>query len=254
MNMKKWLVVLLVVLLAAMAAWAAEPKVTIICDDSDPQFEAISPDGIRVLMDIATPDLLSSPAVAKDILVTTHSHADHYRSNFTDSFPGQQLKIKAGVLQAGGVQVTGIASAHSASGEFLPEGGSNYIYLIEMGNLRIAHFGDIGQEKLTADQLKTLGEIDIAITQLSNSYSGMNIKNLKGFNLMDQVKPKLVIPTHIDEATAKYAAQKWESYYISGPLKISKADLTGGKTKILFMESWGKICKGLKIAKKWQAN
>jgi L-ascorbate metabolism protein UlaG (beta-lactamase superfamily) len=250
--MKKWLIVLFIVVFTIMTAQGAEPKVTIICDDADAQFEAISPDGIRVLMDIANPGLLSSPVVAKDILVTTHSHADHYRSNFVDSFPGQQLKIKAGVLQTDGVQVTGIASAHSASGEFLPEGGSNYIYLIEMGNLRIAHFGDIGQEKLTEDQLKALGEIDVAITQLSNSFSAMNIQNLKGFNLMDQVNPKLILLTHIDEATAKYAAQKWESFYITGPLKISKADLTGGKTKILFMESWGKISKGMKIAKKWQ--
>jgi L-ascorbate metabolism protein UlaG (beta-lactamase superfamily) len=232
-------------------AWGAEPKVTIICDDADPQFEAVSPEGIRVLMDIANPSLLSSPPTAKDLLVTTHSHPDHYLSSFTDSFPGQQLKIKTGVIQTDGVKVTGIASAHSASGDFLAEGGTNYIYLIEMGGLRIVHFGDIGQDIMTDEQLTELGEVDIAITQFSNGFSAMNIENRKGFNLMDQVKPKLIIPTHIDEATAKYAAAKWESFYISGPLKIGKADLKSGKTKFLFMESWGKISKGMKIAKQW---
>lgn len=252
--MKKWLFVLLMVVFISMTAWGAEPKVTIICDDADPQFEAVSPEGTRVLMDIANPSLLSGPPSAKDLLVTTHSHADHYLSSFTDSFPGQQLKIKTGVLQTDGVKITGIASSHSASGEFLAEGGSNYIYLIEMGGLRIVHFGDIGQDNLTAEQLSILGEVDIAIAQFSNSYSAMNIENRKGFNLMDQVKPRLIIPTHIDEVTAKYAAGKWASFYIAGPLKISKADLAGGKTKILFMESWGKICKGMKIAKKWPSN
>lgn len=252
--MKKWLIVFLIVVFVSMTAWGAELKVTIICDDADPQFEALSPEGIRVLIDIANPGLLSSPPVAKDILVTTHRHGDHYLSSFVDSFPGQQLKIKTGMIKNDEVKVTGIASSHSALSEFLPEGGSNYIYLIEMGGLRIAHFGDIGQDKLTAEQLNLLGEIDVAITQFSNSFSAMNIENLKGFHLMDQVKPKLIIPTHIDEATAKYAAGKWESFYMAGPLKIGKADLAGGKTKILFMESWGKICKGLKIAKKWPSN
>lgn len=249
--MKKWLFVLLVVVFTSMTIWGAEPKVTIISDDADPQFEAVSPEGIRVLMDIANPSLLSSPPTAKDLLVTTHSHPDHYLSSFVNSFPGQQLKIKTGILQTDDMKITGIASSHTASNEFLPEGGSNYIYLIETGGLRIVHFGDIGQDKLTAEQLSILGEVDIAITQFSNSYSAMNIENRKGFNLMDQVKPKLIIPTHIDEATAKYAAKKWESFYIAGPLKIGKAELAGGKTKILFMESWGKICKGMKIAKKW---
>jgi L-ascorbate metabolism protein UlaG (beta-lactamase superfamily) len=252
--MKKWLFVLLVVVFTSMTVWGAEQKVAIICDDADPQFEAVSPEGIRVLMDIANPSLLSSPPTAKDLLITTHSHPDHYLSSFTGSFPGQQLKIKTGVLQTDGVKITGIASSHTASGEFLPEGGSNYIYLIEMGGLRIVHFGDIGQDKLTVEQLSVLGEVDIAITQFSNPFSSMNIENRKGFNLMDQVKPKLIIPTHIDEATAKYAAGKWAGFYIAGPLKVGKADLAGGKTKILFMESWGKICKGMKIAKRWPSD
>ena len=54
----------------------------------------------------------------------------------------------------------GIASAHTARDyeEFKPEGGSNYIFIVDMGGLRIAHFGDIGQEYLTEEQLAALGE------------------------------------------------------------------------------------------------
>ena len=254
--MKKWLLILPVITFSFIVTWAAEPKVTIICDDAKSQFEAISPEGVRVLMDIAKPERLSSPAMASDILVTTHSHGDHYLSSFVDSFPGKKLTFETGTLESNGVKITGIASAHTATlGEFLPWGRrSNYIYLIEMGGLRIAHFGDIGQEKLTAKQLNILGEIDIAITQFSNPYSDVNIDNLKGFHLMDQVKPKLIIPTHIDEPTARYAAKKWEGFYIVGPLKIGKADLKPEKPKVLFMESWGKKCMGWNIAKQWQSN
>jgi hypothetical protein len=41
----------------------------------------------------------------------------------------------------------------------------------------------------------------------------MNVKNMKGFNLMDQVKPRLVIPTHADEDAIKIAVERWKDYY-----------------------------------------
>ncbi len=82
-----------------------------------------------------------------------------------------------------------------------------------MAGLRVAHFGDIGQKALTPDQLKILGKVDIAITQLANMYSDMTAQNKKGFNLMDQLKPKLIIPTHIlDPSCATIAAEKWAAY------------------------------------------
>ena len=105
-----------------------------------------------------------------------------------------------------------------------------------MAGLRIAHFGDIGQEALTSKQLKVLGEVGIAVTQLANMFSDMTAANKKGFNLMDQVQPKLIIPTHIHEPTcAKIAAEKWiafESYKKSVSLST---DNLSEKTTIIFM-------------------
>ncbi len=66
------------------------------------------------------------------------------------------------------MSIRGIASVRSASDELQSEGGSNHIYIVDMGGLRIAHFGDIGQEQLTQEQLEALGEVDIALTQLVN--------------------------------------------------------------------------------------
>jgi hypothetical protein len=56
-----------------------------------------------------------------------------------------------------------------------------------------------------------IGSVDLAITQFSNSFSNMNTTNLKGFNLMDQVKPRLIIPTHSDNATIQIAVQLWQT-------------------------------------------
>ncbi len=102
-----------------------------------------------MLVDIYSPQLLSSPATAQDILLTTHTHPDHVNQEFIASFPGQQLMAQAGQLEQPGLIIQGIASAHNAGDSLKPEGGTNYIYLLETGGLRIAHFGDIGQAALT---------------------------------------------------------------------------------------------------------
>ncbi len=203
------------------------------------QFELIDADGHRVLIDVYNPDLLSSPATEADILLTTHAHRDHVNTSFLGDFPGQQLYIGIGEITQPGITVFGMASTHTAfsNDQFQDAEGSNYIYLIEIGGLRIAHFGDIGQEELTAEQLETLGEVDIALTQFVNSYSQMDKNNQKGFNLMDQLKPKLIIPTHGNGNmdAMGYANEIWEAYSNpSNHLVIRSADL-GKETKFIIV-------------------
>jgi L-ascorbate metabolism protein UlaG (beta-lactamase superfamily) len=225
--------------------WAEEPKITIHYEESA-QFELINPEGTRVLIDVHDPSLLSSPATASDILLTTHSHGDHNKPSFVNSFPGKQLYIKTGELVTDEVKITGLSSAHIEGDAFLPEGGTNYIFVIDMAGLRIIHFGGIGQNALTPEQLKAIGEIDIALAPLSNSYSNMNIDNLKGFNLIDQVKPKLIIPTHLDIDEAKYAVKKWRGFYDEKTIKIGKSNLKGAAKFVMLGENslYGKNIMG----------
>lgn len=191
------------------------------------QFELISPAGVRVLIDIYNPQKLSSSPTEQDILLTTHSHWDHLNPGFVANFPGQQLNQQTGRIELGDVVVTGIASAHNAQDPFLESGGTNYIYLIEMGNFRLAHFGDIGQEALTEEQMAVLGEVDILMSQLANPYSLMDAENQKGFNLVNQLKPRLFIPTHTDRATITLAVAQWPVYHTAArPVLIAENQLT----------------------------
>ncbi len=121
--------------------------------------------------------------------------------------------MQTGVLEVPGAIIQGIASSHNIGDRLRPEGGTNYIFLIEIGSLRIAHFGDIGQNTLSEDQLTILGDVDIAITQINNPYSEMDAENRKGINLMEQVQPRLIIPTHSNLDTIKLALAKWDGYY-----------------------------------------
>jgi L-ascorbate metabolism protein UlaG (beta-lactamase superfamily) len=190
------------------------------------QFELISPAGVRVLIDIYNPQKLSSPPTEQDILLTTHSHWDHLNPGFVANFPGQQLNQQTGRIELGDVVVTGIASAHNAQDPFLESGGTNYIFLIEMGNFRLAHFGDIGQEALTAEQFALLGEVDILMSQLANPYSLMDATNQKGVNLVNQLQPRLFIPTHVDRPTMALAVAQWSVYHTAArPVVIAENQL-----------------------------
>jgi hypothetical protein len=200
------------------------------------QFEIITSAGQRILIDVYDPTKLSGPVSDTDILLTTHMHWDHYHPEFQADFPGAQLFLQAAGLDFPGGIIQGLASAHNAEDHLVHEGGTNYIYVIGIGELRIAHFGDIGQNELTDEQLNKLGKIDIALTQLNNPYSDMNVENGKGIHLMEQLQPSLVIPTHLNLDTVKSALTQWDGFYAQSPnIELCKTDLSKGGTKILLM-------------------
>lgn len=249
--MKKFMFLLVIVSLLAISglSMADDAKKVTIYYEGNAQVELVSPQGTRVLIDVYDPSLLSAPATDKDVLLTTHGHSDHV-SPGTTSFTGPSLYIKAGDIQVADVTIKGIPSSHFEDNTYLPEKGSNYIFIIDMAGMRIAHFGDIGQEALTPEQLTALGTVDIAITQLANNFSVMDIVNLKGFNLMEQIKPKMIVPAHDDIETAKYAASLWKTYFKENPLQISAADLKG-PTKLVFVGEKKRLLSKIAKATPW---
>jgi hypothetical protein len=106
------------------------PEVTIYFEDNA-QFELISPAGTRVMIDVASPNALSSPPTEKDILLTTHSRGDHLNVNFADAFPGQQIKIEQGEIELPDVRVFSIQGSHNSTPP--AEQGDNFIFVIDMG-------------------------------------------------------------------------------------------------------------------------
>lgn len=86
--------------------------------EENAQVELIAPQGRRILIDVHDPSGLSRPPVSKDILLTTHNHADHRRLDFVKAFPGQQLDVRTGKIQLAEVSIQGIASSHNEGGDF----------------------------------------------------------------------------------------------------------------------------------------
>lgn len=169
-----------------------------------------------------------------DIITSTHMHKDHNDDFFYSNHQDSKLSLyKAEKFTVKDINVFSILSSHLGD-EIDKEMPSNVIYVYEIDGLRIAHMGDIGQEKLTDEQLKSLGKLDIAFMQFENSYSDYSVDNEKGFRLIEQLKPQIIIPTHSSEAATKKISDivgKYKS--VNNVLEISKNDLKDGVRKVI---------------------
>lgn len=204
------------------------------------QLEIHSTDGTRILVDVSDRKRLSSPPKDTDILLTTHVHGDHYIPEFVKEFKGQKLTFQGGKIDQGQVHITGLVSSHGEQYDPNATNPSNIIFMIDVDSLRIVHFGDIGQTVLTPEQIQTLGKVDIAVTQFGNDFAAMNLSNRKGFNLMDQVRPGVIIPTHMDIETYEFALKKFTSYWFEdGFISIRKKEIP--ENTVLF--SFGDVGK-----------
>lgn len=193
------------------------PNSISIYNQGSAQFELSCKDWPNIFIDVIDSTMLQVEATPEDILLVTHSHPDHYDSGFADSFPGDSLVFREGNIPLVKGEIISLASTHSDSTDDTPltNNGSNYIFLINMCGVRIAHLGDIGQAELSGKQLDKLGRVDIAITQFINPLSQMNMKNKKAFNLMNQLSPKIIIPTahgRFNEEMINYAKTILEVY------------------------------------------
>ena len=157
-------------------------------------------------------------------IISTHGHPDHTDEVFSGSYAdSQKLASKTGEIKTKDFHIYSVASSHS--GDTIPATG-HAIMVIEVNGLRIAHFGDTGQTAFTDEQLKAVGKIDIAFMQFENTYSDMSLENEKGFKLLEQINPAIVIPTHYTDKALPVLEKKYGKINeVSNLLTISKADL-----------------------------
>jgi hypothetical protein len=157
-------------------------------------------------------------------IISTHMDPDHADSVYTDSYDCQKIISEKADITTRDFHIYSIPSSHL--GDVISENASNYMVVIEVDGLRIAHLGDLGQKALTEDQLMQLGDIDIAFAQFGNIFSGMNLKNMKGYNLIEQLNPKIIIPTHYSDVNLPVFEEKY------GPITAFEDVLTISKDDI----------------------
>jgi L-ascorbate metabolism protein UlaG (beta-lactamase superfamily) len=128
-----------------------------------------------------------------DALLVTHEHFDHDEKSAVRT-RGRDLDLMNSTLThvvAGAVSVSGILSDHdNQKGEI---NGKNRMYFFQMGGLRIAHLGDLGQDNLTDLQKSTLGQVDVLFIPVGGV---VTIDAERAKKIVDVLKPRYVFPMH----------------------------------------------------------
>lgn len=137
---------------------------------------------------------LSKLKVEGDIVCTSHGHQDH--NNVSVVRPTEEgqtpfLISGPGEYEKRGVNIVGVASFHDEKeGE---ERGANTIYVATVDEVNIVHLGDLGQKKLTEDQVEELSSCDVLLIPVGGVYT---ITASDAPDIIAQLEPKVIIPMH----------------------------------------------------------
>lgn len=179
---------------------------------------------------------LKPPTVKADILLVTHHHFDH---DCVQAVKNDYFFIdEPGEYETKGVFIQGIFSFHDdKEGK---ERGENVIYKIVAEEIGLVHLGDLGQRELEKEQIEKIGEVDVLMVPVGGVYT-ICAKEAK--KIVEQLKPKIVIPMHYALPGLKVKLEKLENFLkIMGEkgermekLKIKKSDLEKMKRKIVVL-------------------
>jgi L-ascorbate metabolism protein UlaG (beta-lactamase superfamily) len=199
-------------------------------------FLIVSKSGTVIVLDPYTiPMDVVNPAKV-DAIFITHLHGDHTDAEFQKAVMaagGKLFAFQLGDFKVKDITVTAIAASHFGDEIRLPE-PDNIIYLIQVDGLRIVHMGDIGQTVLTPEQMNALGTIDVAFMQFDNPFSEMSLYNEKGFKLLEQLNPQIVIPTHtVEETTLRLKEIYGGITVLNDVWAVSPQDLADSKKRVI---------------------
>ncbi|MEW9702797.1 MBL fold metallo-hydrolase [Paenibacillus sp. SI8] len=164
-----------------------------------------------------------------------HSHQDPVFVKYNPEAKVSEMKAERFTVKD--VKVIGVAASQSTA-PIQPAAPTNVIYVYEVDDLRIAYIGGLGQDELTKEQLDQLGKIDILLTYFNDAPT-WNIKKATSIRAVQQIKPRIVLPTEfkpeiVDEMLT---ALQIEDRSETDKLVIAKSDVESiQKTKYVFIK------------------
>lgn len=190
---------------------------TVVIDPFDPDFT-----GLKLPKDLSA-----------DVVLSTHDHQDHNNIQVVvSSSGGQPLVFKdPGEYEVAGVVITAVSSFHDNSGG--SERGSNTIFNLFMDGLDIVHLGDLGQSRLTEEQIAQIGQADILLIPVGSVYT-INAKAAS--DIVSQLEPKIIIPMHykpsLPSGDGKIEGLKFELEPVDNFLKEMGAETVSPQPKL----------------------
>lgn len=148
-----------------------------------------------VVIDPYTPEFVGFklPKLEADMVLVSHTHEDHNNVSAVKTEAGESpFEIAGpGEYEKAGVAVIGVNSFHDTSSG--SERGRNTMYSITIDDVKVAHLGDVGQEKLTDEQREELGSVDILLIPVGGTFT---IDAKKAAAIAAQIEAKIIIPMH----------------------------------------------------------
>jgi len=136
------------------------------------------------------------PHVKADVVTVSHDHFDH---NNVKAIKGDPVVVKGpGNQVAAGIEFAGTATYHDEEGGKLR--GPNTIFCFRMDDLNVCHLGDLGHT-LSEKLVEFLGEVDVMMVPVGGVFT-IDSKGAK--KVIEQVKPRLVIPMHFKTKALKF--------------------------------------------------
>jgi len=172
-----------------------------------------------------------------DVVLASHAHDDH---GATDTIPGEpQVFVHPVSARVGSVQITGIEVAHDEAGG--SKRGKNTIMVIDDGDLRLAHLGDLGHV-LDAETVKKIGPVDIVLVPVGGFFT---IDHNEAAAVVESLAPRVVVPMHYKTAKVDFPIAPIDQFLRTqatvrqdpgATVELTKATLPSERTTIVLQD------------------
>src|SRR3990167_756066 len=166
--------------------------------------------------------------------------ADRPESAYVETLGGSPFVIKGpGEYDVKGVGVRGIPSFHDA--EQGKKFGRNTIYIVDLEGVTICHLGCLGHT-LSERQVDEIGNVDVLLVPVGGERT---IGAKAAVEVVNEIEPRIVIPTHYALPKLKYKIAEDEPFLkemgasatkAEPRLKLKKSDLPKEETRVVLLE------------------
>jgi L-ascorbate metabolism protein UlaG (beta-lactamase superfamily) len=172
-------------------------------------------DGTRVILDPYCPGCYSGAlrygpiTDTADAVVATHTHDDH---GAVDSVPGHpQAFVHPRSATVGGWEITGVDVAHDDEGG--RSRGKNTIVILDDGDIRAVHLGDVGHT-LDSATVAAIGRVDVLMVPVGGFFT---IDAVQAAKVVESLAPRIVIPMHYKTAKVDFPITPVEPFLATQP-------------------------------------